>query len=111
MKRLLALTILAIISNYAFAGELRAVSATEFVWVDKGETVVNIPETELNNWNVKRIDGFYIGLITKRGDVIPRDTGLTVDNVDSLISIQKALIPYLSAYGKKYSGLIWITAR
>lgn len=104
MKRFLTLIMLAVISNYAFAGELRTISATEFVWVDKGETIANISKTELDNWKVKRFNGFYIGLITKRGDVVPRDTGLKVDDVDILISIQKAMIPYLSAYGQKYSG-------
>lgn len=95
MKSILFIVFLLVLTSSVFAGELRSVSSTEFLWVDNGQTVATVSKTEIDNWKVKRIGGYYIGLITKRGDVKPRETGLKVNDVEILISIQKALIPYL----------------
>ena len=84
------------VGNSVFASELRSLSSQEFVWIENGQTIATVSKTEIDNWKVKRADGFYIGLITKRGDVKPRDSGLKVSDVETLIRIQKALSPLLS---------------
>lgn len=96
MKTLFALTILGFISTPIFAGDLRQVSATEFVWINNSQATATVSNTGYDNWKVKRIDGFYIGLITKRGDIEQRDGGLKIIDVQSLIEIQKALMPLIS---------------
>ncbi len=81
--------------NYVFAGELQSVSSTQFVWIDNGQGIATVSKTDNDNWKIKRTDGFYIGLVTKRGDIKQRDSGLKVSDLEILISIQKALLPLL----------------
>ncbi len=74
-----------------FAGELKSVSSTEFLWVENGQPVATVTKTSIDNWKVNRVGGFYIGIITKRGGVKLRDGGLNVNDVSAITNIQKAL--------------------
>lgn len=78
------------------AGGLHQISSTEFAWINNGRQLATVSNTGYGNWKVKRIDGFYIGLITARGDIEQRDSGLKVNDVQTLIEIQRALLPLLS---------------
>jgi len=77
-------------------GQLQPISSSKFVWVENGQKIATITKTKIDNWKIKRSDGFYIGLITKRGDLKPRDGGLLVNDMRMLVNIHEALIPYIS---------------
>ena len=95
MKSILLIVLVLVLSSAVFAGELRSVSSTEFLWVDNGQPAATVSKTSIENWKVKRIDGFYIGIITKRGNITLREGRLPVDDVNMITNIQKALLPYL----------------
>lgn len=71
---------------------LQQVSPTAFAWINNGQQLATVSNTGYGNWKVKRIDGFYIGLITARGDIEQRESGLKVNDVQMLIEIQRALL-------------------
>ena len=78
------------------AGQLQSISSSKFVWEENSQQIASITKTKIGNWKIKRDDGFYIGIITKRGDLKPRDGGLLVNDVRMLVNIHESLIPYLS---------------
>lgn len=79
-------------STSVLADGLHQVSPTEFVWINNGQQLATVSNTGYGNWKVRRIDGFYIGLITRRGDIEQRESGLKVNDVRVLIEIQSALL-------------------